>query len=76
MRFNPLPFEFLQIFDLDVAQVAVDVDDDGDGHGGLRSTDSDGEQGEEHSFQFVGEEVAVEHGEVDIDGVQNQFHTN
>lgn len=35
-----------------------------------------GEQGEEPRFQFVGEEVAVEHGEVDIDGVQNQFHTN
>ena len=42
MRFNPLPFEFLQIFDLDVAQVAVDVDDDGDCDGRFGGADADG----------------------------------
>lgn len=59
-----------------VSDVTIDIDDNGNSYRCFRSTHSDGEQGEEHSFQFVGEEVAVEHGEVDIDGVQNQFHTN
>ena len=54
MRFNPLPFEFLQIFDLDVAQVAVDVDDDGDGQGGLGSRDCDCKEREEHAVKRTG----------------------
>ena len=74
MRFNPLPFEFLQIFDLDVAQVAVDVDDDGDGHGRFRSADADGEQGEEEALQLTRKQETVEYHEIDIYRIEDQFH--
>jgi hypothetical protein len=74
MRFNPLPFEFLQIFDLDVAQVAVDVDDDGDGHGRFRSADADGEQGEEEALQLTRKQKTVEYHEIDIYRIEDQFH--
>ena len=74
MRFNPLPFEFLQIFDLDVAQVAVDVDDDGDSHGRFRSADADGEQGEEEALQLTRKQETVEYHEIDIYRIEDQFH--
>ena len=74
MRFNPLPFELLQIFDLDVAQVAVDVDDDGDGHGRFRSADADGEQGEEEALQLTRKQKTVEYHEIDIYRIEDQFH--
>ena len=67
---------FIEVLDLDIADVSVDVDDNRNRYRSFGRTDPDGEQGKEETFQLSREQEAVEHGKVNIDRVQNQFHAD
>ena len=54
--------------------VAVYIDDDGNGYGSLGGCNGDAEQAEKVSFQLPREQVTVEYGEIDVRGIQHQFH--
>ena len=66
-----LPFEVVEVAYLDASEITVDINHDSDGYGSFRSRDGDGKQGKEIAFHSSREEKTVEHGEVDVRGVQH-----
>ena len=51
-----------------------DIDDDSHCNCCLGGGDANGEQREEEALELVGEEQTVEHGEIDVNCVEDKFH--
>jgi hypothetical protein len=66
-----LPLQIVQIADLNASEVAVNVNHDGDSYSRFRSRNSDGKECKEIAFHASRKEKTVEHGEVDVRGVQH-----
>ena len=68
-----LPFQFVQLINLDTSYIAVDVDHNRDSYCRFSGRDGNGEQGKEIPFHSVREKETIEHCEVDIRSVQYQL---
>jgi hypothetical protein len=69
-------FHFIEVLDLDILHVSVDIDDNSNSYRCFGRTYPNGKQSEEESFELPREKEAVEHGEIDVYRVENQFHAD
>ena len=75
--FYQFPASTLQVADiirLDIPDITVHIYHNGNGHSRFRRRDGNAEEREEMAFERTRIKITVEHGKVDVRGIQHQFH--